>query len=153
LPDEVLRELDQVCLDVLDKVRPDGVGLTEEQKRLALRLIQMEPGYIKISEVVQKGSDSDLEMAKKIIREQFATAIRKPLLKAVKALDHPKGGRPKLLTDTDKRKACDEISELMRMSGLELREAVQRAADRYGVSVRTMQRVWQGRASYRASAK
>jgi hypothetical protein len=153
LPGEFLRELDQVCLDVLDKVRPDGVGLTEEQKRVALKLIQLDPGYMKIREVVRKGSDSDLEMAKKIVREQFPTAIRKPLLEAAKALSHPKGGRPKLLTDPDKRKACDDISELMRMSGLELREAVRRAADRYGVSVRTMQRVWQGRANYSTRSK
>lgn len=148
LPGQVLKELDKAFLDTLDKIRSDGVGPTEAQKKIALKLMKQDPGYAAIAKKVERGSDDDLEEAKKIIREQFPSGFRKPLLQAAKALPFPKGGRPRLLSDPDKSKACDQIIELIRTSGLDTPDAIQQVAARFGVRLRTMQRVWQGRANF-----
>ena len=148
LPGQVLKEFDAVILDALEKIRLEGVGPTEAQKQEALKIMKLSPGYAAIEKAVQKGSDGDLEGAKRIIREQMPSAFRKPLFEAVKALPYPKGGRPKLLSDEDKSRACDQVTDLIRTSGMELRDALRRVALRFGVSLRTMQRAWQGRASF-----
>jgi hypothetical protein len=148
LPKQVLKELDAVVIDALTKISVNGLLPTEAQKKAALKVVQLDPGYIAIKKVVQQGSDEDLQKAKQIIREQFPAALRKPLLEAVRALPHPKGGRPRLLSDEDKTRACDQVAILIRESGLELRDALRQVASRFGVRLRTMQRVWQHRADY-----
>jgi hypothetical protein len=148
-PGQVLDALDQAVLDMFGKLNFGGGLPTEAQKKLGLEAVRASAGYAKIALTLKHhGSDNDLEQAKQIIQEKFPAAFRKPLLEAIKGLPHPKGGHPELLSDDTKREACDEIAKLIRVSGLERRDAIERVATHFGVSVRTMQRIWQRRKNY-----
>lgn len=144
----MLKEIDAAILGALDMIRSGGVAPSESLKKAGLEIIKADPGYITLVNTLEKGSDADLEKAKLDIQKNLLAAFRKPLLEAVKAFPYPKGGRPRLLSDDDKSKACDQIGDLIRTSGLDARGAVEKIASRFGVRLRTMQRVWQGRASY-----
>lgn len=141
----VLNELDNVVLKIFSGFRPDGVDLTEQQKRDGLLAAKSSPGYKAIEKAIKRGSDADLKEVEQIVRERFIPGLRKPLLEAARRLPHPKGGRRKVLSEEQRVKARREIGELIGNQGCEQKDAVETAARRFNVSVRTMQRVWQER--------
>lgn len=68
--------------------------------------------------------------------------LRQVLLPFAKRLPHPPGGRRKKLPDPAKRRAIrEEIGHLL-ANKVSLRDAQERLANREGVSVRTIQRIW-----------
>src|SRR5215467_4461520 len=133
MPDEVLTTLDQQLLNALDEIRVDGQGPTEAQKQFALQIVKMAPDYALIRKAVEKGTDEELQKAKQIVQEQTVTSLRAPLLKAVKGLPHPKGGRPRLLSEADKRRARKRIAYLLENSDdSKFKDVIKRVADAFG---------------------
>jgi hypothetical protein len=65
-----------------------------------------------------------------------------------KTLPPPPGGRPRELSPEDCGDICLAIGKLYGQ-GVELPEAQNRLAQRYGVSVRTIQRAWQQRSKWK----
>lgn len=63
------------------------------------------------------------------------------------ASEHPlevSPGRPRVMDDSMRLDICDDVSALFR-KGVPLLDSQQRVAERYGVSVRSVQRVWRQR--------
>ena len=61
-------------------------------------------------------------------------------------LPHPPGGRPQTLSPGAQKEICAFIGQL-HAQGVELREAKKRAARKWDVSVRTVQRAWSTRSA------
>ena len=70
--------------------------------------------------------------------------LRSSLQDAAKSLPPPPGGRPRGLSPEQRKEICLQIGQLYGQ-GVELRDAQKRLAQRYHVSLRTIQRAWQGR--------
>src|SRR6266480_2815368 len=70
--------------------------------------------------------------------------LRSSLQDAAKSLPPSPGGRPRELSPEQRKEICLQIGQLYGQ-GVELRDAQKRLAQRYHVSLRTIQRAWQGR--------
>ena len=73
--------------------------------------------------------------------------LRSYLQATAKSLPPSPGGRPQELTPEKRKEVCLRIGQLYGM-GVELRDAQKRMAQRYVVSLRTIQRAWQERAKW-----
>jgi hypothetical protein len=71
--------------------------------------------------------------------------FRKVLPEATKELPHKPGGRNRAIEVEEYPKICREIGLLIAGEKVSLRDAQKRIAQRYGVSLRTIQRIWQQR--------
>ena len=71
--------------------------------------------------------------------------LRNHLQRAAKSLPPSPGGRPRELSPEQSKEVCLQIGQLYGL-GVELPKAQKRMAQRYGVSLRTIQRAWQERA-------
>ena len=69
-------------------------------------------------------------------------AFRRVLLPFAKGLPPPAGGRPKKLVDPGERQRIRDEIGLLEARGVTLRDAQQRLANREGVSLSTIQRMW-----------
>ena len=78
--------------------------------------------------------------------------LRTYLQDAAKELPPSPGGRPQELTPEKRKDVCLRIGQLYGM-GVELRDAQKRMAQRYGVSLRTIQRAWQDRGKWNSELK
>jgi len=87
-------------------------------------------------------SPEELEEKRKKL-PSFPIAARKVLKKTVKNLPHDHGGRPRVLTDELRRMICGDVAAFIESA--ELIDAQRRAAAKYGVSLRSVQRAWQRR--------
>ena len=77
--------------------------------------------------------------------------LRRSLQDAAKSLPPPPGGRPRELRREQCKEICLQIGQLYGQ-GVELRDAQKRLAQRYHVGLRTIQRVWQGRAKWNSNS-
>jgi len=77
--------------------------------------------------------------------------LRSSLQGIAKSLPPPPGGRPRELTPQQCMQVCLLIGQLYGQ-GVELPDAQRRMAQRYGVSLRTIQRVWQQRAKWKSNS-
>jgi len=68
--------------------------------------------------------------------------LRRSLQAATQSLPPSPGGRPQELRPEQRKEICLQIGQLYGQ-GIELRDAQKRMAQRYGVSLRTIQRAWQ----------
>lgn len=73
--------------------------------------------------------------------------LRSLFQEAAKSLPPSPGGHPPGLTPEQRKQVCLQIGELYGM-GVELRDAQDRMAKRYGVGLRTIQRAWQERGKW-----
>jgi hypothetical protein len=71
--------------------------------------------------------------------------------KAVSTLPPPRGGRKRILTAPKAQEMLDFISKLNRV-GTQMKVAKKRAAERFGCSLRTVQRLWANRESVPSEA-
>ncbi len=72
-------------------------------------------------------------------------ALPKAGKEAAKKIPHRPGGRPRGLKEHEYLQVCKDIGSLL-AEGVRLKDAQKRVAQRKGVSLRTVQRVWQRRA-------
>jgi hypothetical protein len=77
------------------------------------------------------------------------TLANRDIMRAIhlEARDNPitvPSGRPRALDDASKHKICDSVSELSR-KGAQTSDAQERTAQRFGVSKRTVERIWRQR--------
>jgi len=77
--------------------------------------------------------------------------LRSSLQDAAKSLPPSPGGRPRELRPEQRKEICLQIGQLYGQ-GVELRDAQKRLAQRYHVSLRTIQRAWQGRAKWNSNS-
>jgi len=77
--------------------------------------------------------------------------LRHSLQTAAKSLPPSPGGRPRELSPEQRREVCLQIGQLYGL-GVELPLAQKRMAQRYDVSLRTIQRAWQERAKWKSVA-
>lgn len=75
----------------------------------------------------------------------FPYQLRRTFPKALKELPHDPGGHPPSFTASECREICSRIGALL-AQGVRLKDAQSRLAQQKGVSLRTIQRVWQKRA-------
>jgi hypothetical protein len=86
-------------------------------------------------------------MACKYAPQLLRSGLKSFLISTLKDLPAPSGGRPRLLTDTEERaQVCDHISILSR-KGVPLRDCYVRAGQKYTISERQAQRIWNERDS------
>ena len=74
--------------------------------------------------------------------------LRGSLQEIAKSLPPPPGGRPRQLTPQQSMEVCLQIGHLYGQ-GVALPDAQKRVAQRYDVSLRTMQRAWQDRTKWK----
>lgn len=144
LPKRVMKEVDEAVAGFFRDLRLLGKVPTEENVAYGVSVVKQSPAYAAIARAVEKGCDGDLQKAIEIVREKLFAGARKQLLEAVKDLPHPKGGRPKMLSEEQRAEACREIGKLMG-EGYDLKDSVSCMALRFGVSARTIHRVWHER--------
>jgi DNA invertase Pin-like site-specific DNA recombinase len=77
--------------------------------------------------------------------------LRRSLQAATQSLPPSPGGRPQELRPEQRKEICLQIGQLYGQ-GIELRDAQKRMAQRYGVSLRTIQRAWQERGKWNSTA-
>jgi hypothetical protein len=77
--------------------------------------------------------------------------LRGALQGIAKTLPPPPGGRPRELGPQECMEVCLQIGNLYGQ-GVELPDAQKRVAQRYGVSLRTIQRAWQQRTKWKANS-
>ncbi len=77
--------------------------------------------------------------------------LRRSLQAATQSLPPSPGGRPQELRPEQRKEICLQIGQLYGQ-GTELRDAQKRMAQRYGVSLRTIQRAWQERGKWNSTA-
>jgi len=77
--------------------------------------------------------------------------LRSSLQGIAKTLPPSPGGRPRELTPQECMQVCLLIGQLFGQ-GVELPDAQKRMAQRYGVSLRTIQRVWQQRVKWKSGS-
>ena len=77
--------------------------------------------------------------------------LRTSLQDARKSLPPSPGGRPRGLRPGQRKEICLQIGQLYGQ-GVELRDAQKRVAQRYNVSLRTIQRGWQERARWNSNS-
>ena len=82
----------------------------------------------------------------------FPHFLRGSLQGIAKTLPPPPGGRPRGLTPQECADICEQIGQLFG-KGVELTDAKKRMAQRYGVSLRTIQRAWQHRVEWKSDAQ
>jgi Trp operon repressor len=102
-----------------------------------------------LTELLLAGPDSspeEMETVLTIIRT-LPYLLRNYLQDTAKALPPSPGGRPRELTPEQRKEVCLRIGQLYG-TGVEVRDAQKRMAQRYGVSLRTIQRAWQERAKW-----
>lgn len=90
--------------------------------------------------------DAQVEMVYMLpstLRKVMPQAMRETM----RALPQDPGGRPNALTEEQSRSVCEEIGILF-ARGVHLIDAQKRLCHRMGVSLRTIQRAWQGRAKW-----
>jgi hypothetical protein len=141
--DELRREFRQVLCEALTPMF-EGTGVPIEK---TLEEIRATPMRKKIEANIDKVPESEMKTfrANKL---KTIYKIREQLTKGVKNIPHSPGGRPKLLTDEEKRAACKEVLRLID-EGMELKEALLQVSRRKGVSLTTMRRYWHARAKLR----
>jgi hypothetical protein len=98
----------------------------------------------KLEAVLRQMPEPDPEKldATLLVLRRILPAVRQVLLPFAKRLPHPPGGRPRKLADRAKRQSLRDEIGLLLASGVELRVAEKRLADREGVGVTTIRTIW-----------
>jgi hypothetical protein len=96
-------------------------------------------------------SPEEIETVLSLIRT-VPYLLRSYLQDAAKSLPPSPGGRPQELNPEQRKEVCLQIGQLYGL-GVEVRDAQKRMAQRYGVSLRTIQRAWQERAKWNPQFK
>jgi len=76
--------------------------------------------------------------------QSVAYRIREMLPELVKSIPHEPGGRPRSLTEIQKKQVCTEIASWYGQ-GVRVGMAIKRVAQKIGVSERTVRRAWRER--------
>jgi acyl-CoA reductase-like NAD-dependent aldehyde dehydrogenase len=93
-----------------------------------------------------EGSDISPEQLEEVLSllQGIAYRIREMMPELTKSIPHEPGGRPRSLTEIQKRQVCTEIASWYGR-GVRVGIAIKRVAQKYGVSQRTVRRAWRGR--------
>jgi hypothetical protein len=137
--DELRREFRQVLREALTPMF-EGTGVPIDK---TLEDICATPMWKKIEANIDKVPESE-KTKFRANKLKIIYKIREQLTKGVKNIPHSPGGRPKLLTDGEKRAACKEVLRLVG-EGMDLSEALLQVSRRKGISLTTMRRYWRAR--------
>lgn len=147
LQQEILKELREACETSIDAILTNA-PLTPVQKREAKEVFFGTKTWKQQGAVIGRLTTEEVNNARSKFAKQAGPMLRKILGEASKQLPHLTGGRSKSLTDEQRIKVCRDIGTLMG-NGAQLKDAVKRVAQSFGVSTRTIYRAWQGRANYK----
>jgi len=115
-----------------------------------LHLLELMSSKSKVETFLAGIQEPDPEEVKQMLAvlRRMPIELRKIMPEALKRismmLPHEPGGRPVALTPKDRKEVCRKVGSLLAV-GLTLRDAQSRVARQKGVSLRTIQRVWQSR--------
>ncbi len=157
--DQLISECEQTCQKLggdLYEVMKKAPQVVEKWKRYA-PLFQQVWNNAKNREelaafLLTAGPDrrpEELETVLTLIRT-VPYLLRNHLQGAAKNLPPSPGGRPRELSPQQSREICMQIGQLYGL-GVELPHAQKRMAQRYDVSLRTIQRAWQERAKWKSA--
>lgn len=125
--------------DILNQARP---YCTRDRLKEILRQIQITPE----DERLIRGATENLGAIAVAVFEEALPLMRKEFLVV-------SGGRPKSLTSEQAKAACEHIGSLI-AQGLDMKTAKQRAAQKFHVSMSTIERTWAERKNgHKPSAK
>jgi hypothetical protein len=155
--DEKIRE--KMVLALENAVRVAGAKDYEDGMRQATNLIEFARNgaqSIQTIEGLRTVLDSCPPMSRReekivlVLMNQLPQVLRIGFMvaaaKAKATLPPPTGGRPRATTASKTQEVLDFVSELFR-KGSRLRVAQTRAANKYGLSLRTIERLWSNRES------
>jgi len=146
--DEILAAMDKGCkplgFETFDELFRAGNAELEKRIEANRKLTDRDA----VRQALEAAPEMSVENRHKFIYEvtKVAYTLRQLAIVHVKNLPHNPGGRRLLDVHQQSEKICVEISELFRKRVL-LRDAYKRVAQRYGVSARTVQRIWNARKS------
>jgi hypothetical protein len=148
--DQILNALDHACGLTGFETFPAFLREAYRNAKNQLRLMKQARSRGGLDAILAKEpepSPNQLEAMVKVIRlypYALRTILTDAAKEAAKSLPHQPGGRPRVLNSHDYPKVCEAIGTLI-AKGVKLKVAQQRVAERHGVSLRTIQRVWRKR--------
>jgi len=160
---EVCDQLISECEQSFQKM---GLDFYEVMKK-APEVVERWKKYYAVAQRVWSNSKSRKELTAALLAgpdpdpEEFETRLafirtlpyflRNSLQGIAKGLPPSPGGRPRELTPQECKEVCLRIGQLYGQA-VDVRDAQKRMAQRYDVSLRTIQRAWQQRAKWKPSS-
>jgi hypothetical protein len=128
----------------VDQARQHLLGIRQGDRGANERRISYEAAQrtFKLSDVNPELMETVLTLIRTI-----PYLLRRSFQDATQSLPPSPGGRPRELLPEQCKEICLRIGQLYGV-GVEVRDAQKRMAQRYGVSLRTIQRAWQERAKW-----
>jgi hypothetical protein len=139
--------MQRIALEAYPTNEPDSVD--PERFYEILGLIDTREKFDVVLASLPEEAAPEAEKFLKFLMKEFLPNQRLTAQELVKALPQRRAGgpKPKVLAEAKCRQICDEIIEL-HAKGVSIGDAQRRAAQKWNIALRSIQRIWGGRAKY-----